>query len=57
MSVLGCLVGLAQTGSVRWFLEVVVVSWFCVGDLIPNLVPSLDTVEVVVLEVQCCLGR
>ena len=38
-------------------LEVVVVSWFCVGDLIPNLVPSLDTVEVVVLEVQCCLGR
>ena len=29
-------------------MEVVVVSWFCVGDLIPNLVPSLGTVEVVV---------
>ena len=31
---------------------VVVVSWFCVGGLIPNLVPSLGTVEVVVVVVQ-----
>ena len=38
-------------------LEVVVVSWFCVGGLIPNLVPSLGTVEVVILGVQQWLDQ
>ena len=46
------LVHLVQIEGGQWFWEVVVVGWFCIGGLIPNLVPSLGTVEVVVLVVQ-----
>ena len=35
-----------------WSLVVVVVNWFCSGDLLPNLAPSLDTAVVLVEVVQ-----
>ena len=53
MVVVECLlVDSGQSVGDPWLLLVVVVSWFCIGDLVPNLVPSLGTVEVVVLGVQ-----
>ena len=58
MVVVCLLVHLVQIEGGQWFLEVVVVvGWFCIGDLVPNLVPSLGTVEVVVLGVQCWLDQ